>query len=359
MVDPNYDYVEEYGRYDHYDIGIVGCGEIVQSAHLPAYDDAGFSVVGVTDVDEQRALEVAETFDLEAYPSVEVMAEQVDVVDIAIPPQYQREIVETVIGAGCHVLCQKPLAMAFDDANAIRDTIAEADVIAAVNQQMRWEKSIRAVSELLEKGALGTPLRGTIDVNIETDWANWGWMLAAPRLEVLFHSVHYLDALRYLFGDPDGVYSLMARDPAQEANGETRTTHTLTYPDQLRAVVDVNHNNWADPYARFRFEGTKGVARGTIGLFDYYPDSGPDTFEFRSRSAEAWETHEVPDAWFPDAFIGTMGSLLRAIDEGTTPPTNPDDNIRTLQLANATYLSWNEERVVDPATVENDHVPNL
>ncbi|MFP8953475.1 Gfo/Idh/MocA family protein [Natrialbaceae archaeon A-arb3/5] len=359
MVDPNYDYVAEYGGDGRYDIGIVGCGEIVESAHLPAYEDAGFSVTGVTDIDEERAREVADAFDLEVYPDVETMAEAVDVVDIAVPPQYQREIVETVVSAGCHVLCQKPLALEFDDATAIRDAIDEAGVVAAVNQQMRWEKSIRATNELLENGDLGTPLRGTIEVNIETDWSNWEWMLTSPRFEVFFHSIHYLDAMRSLFGDPDGVYSQMAQVPDQAADAETRTTHTLTYPDQLRALVDVNHNNWADPYARFRFEGTEGVVRGTIGLFDHYPDSGPDTFEFRRRSDEEWETHDVADAWFPDAFVGTMGSLLDAIDAGTTPPTHPDDNIRTLQLANATYQSWNEGRVVDPETVTDDHVPEL
>ncbi|MCU4975454.1 Gfo/Idh/MocA family oxidoreductase [Halobacteria archaeon AArc-m2/3/4] len=359
MVDPNYDYAAEYGDYDQHTIGIVGCGEIVESAHLPAYADAGFSVAGVTDVDDERAQAVADEFDLEVFPDIETLADSVNVVDVAVPPMFQREIVETVVDAGCHVLCQKPLAMDFEDASAIRTAVEDAGVIAAVNQQMRWEKSIRAVKDLLGEGALGTPLRATLEVNIETDFSNWGWMEETDHLEVMFHSIHYLDALRYLFGEPAGVSSTMATAPGQASIGETRTLHVLTYGNDLRATIDVNHNNWADPYARFRFEGTDGAVRGSIGLFDYYPESGPDTFEYLERSRDKWESHEVPDAWFPDAFIGTMGSLLRGIETGDTPPTHLADNIETLRLANATYKSWNEGRTVDPATIESTHEPEL
>ncbi|MEY7851775.1 Gfo/Idh/MocA family protein [Natrarchaeobius sp. A-rgal3] len=357
MVDPTRDYTERYSGLGGLEIGIVGCGEIVESAHLPAYDAAGFSVAGVTDENAERATEVADRFDVVAYPDLETMVADVDVVDVAVPPRFQPEIVDTVVDAGCHLLCQKPLADDFEAAERICERVADADVVAAVNQQMRWEKSIRAVSDLLEEGALGTPLRATIEVNIETDWSNWGWMLESPRLEVMFHSIHYLDAMRSLFGDPVGVSSTMAKVPSQPAEGETRTLHVLEYPDQLRATIDVNHNNWADPYARFRFEGTEGLVRGTIGLFDHYPESGPDTFEFLAAGDSEGERYEISDAWFPDAFVGTMGSLLEAIETGETPPTHVQDNLETLRLANATYKSWNERSRVDPSTVAEDHEP--
>ncbi|NGM70506.1 Gfo/Idh/MocA family oxidoreductase [Natronolimnobius sp. AArcel1] len=357
MVDPTIEYTERYSGLETLEIGIVGCGEIVENAHLPAYDAAGFAVAGVTDTNAERADTIADQFGVTAYPDLETMVEDVAVVDVAVPPRFQPAIVDTAVDAGCHLLCQKPLAVEFEAAEEICERIAEAGVTAAVNQQMRWEKSIRAVSELLEEGALGTPLRATIEVNIETDWSNWGWMLESPRLEVLFHSIHYLDTMRYLFGEPVGVTSSMARVPDQAAEGETRTHHLLEYPGELRATIDVNHNNWADPYARFRFEGTEGLVRGTIGLFDHYPDSGPDTFEFLAASETEAERYELPDAWFPDAFIGTMGSLLESIEASETPPTHVEDNLETLRLANATYKSWNERRTVDPATVTTDHEP--
>lgn len=161
MVDPNRDYTERYSGLDDLEIGIVECGEIVESAHLPAYDAAGFSVVGVTDQNADQANEAATEFDVATYPDRETMVQNVDVVDVAVPPRFQPEVVDTVVDAGCHLLCQKPLAVEFDAAKRICEQVAEVGVVAAVNQQMRWEKSIRAVSELLKDGALGSPRRAT------------------------------------------------------------------------------------------------------------------------------------------------------------------------------------------------------
>jgi predicted dehydrogenase len=357
-VDPHYDYADEYHDGGH-GIAIVGAGAIVEAAHLPAYDMADFELVGIHDRDADRAHEVADDApqDLHVYDDVEAILEddRVDVVDIAVPPTYQRDLVERVVGSGRHVLCQKPLSDDFEAAQEIVDIVEAADVTAAVNQQMRWEKSIRATKELLDAGALGTPLRGRITVNVDTDWSAWGWLVDSRRLEVMYHSIHYLDAMRFLFGDPERQHASMGRAPDQAATGETRTIHTLEYPGELRATVDSNHTNWADSYAEFRFEGTDGTVRGSIGLVDDYPEGGPDTFEFRSGPDADWESHEVPNAWFPDAFVGTMGSLLRAIETGERPPTHPAENIDTLRLANGAYRSANEGTVVDPATVDRDH----
>jgi predicted dehydrogenase len=358
-VDPRYDYASEYGGHDQ-GIAVVGCGAIVAAAHLPAYADAGFDVVGVYDRDVDRATEVAANSDHDptVYGRLDDLLDDddVEVVDIAVPPTYQRDIVERVVDAGRHVLCQKPLATELAAANEIVDLVDRSGVAAAVNQQMRWEKSIRTVGRLLDEGALGTPLRAKIEVNIDTDWSAWEWMVDSARLEVMYHSVHYLDAMRYLFGDPERVRSVMARAPGQVPEGETRSLHVLEYADDLRATVDTNHNNWADGYAEFRFEGTDGTVRGTIGLFDSYPESGPDEFEYRPGPDAEWESYRVERAWFPDAFVGTMGSLLESVESGEDAPTHPSDNVRTLRLVNATYRSASEGVAVDPATVTDDHV---
>jgi predicted dehydrogenase len=180
-------------------------------------------------------------------------------------------------------------------------------------------------------------------------------MVDSPRLEVMYHSVHYLDTMRYLFDDPELIRSTMARAPDQLPEGETRAVHILEYDGDLQATVDANHNNWADGYAEFRFEGTEGTVRGTIGLFDNYPESGPDKFEYRLGPDAEWQSHHVERAWFPDAFIGTMGSLLESIHSGKSPQTHPSDNIETLRLANAAYRSASERTAFDPSTVENDY----
>lgn len=358
-VDPDYDYGADYEGYKN-GIAVIGAGAIVEAAHLPAYADAGFDVVGIYDKDADRAQEVAEgsPFDPAVYDGLDELLKDdaVDVVDIAVPPMYQHDIVAQVVETGRHVLCQKPLSNDLDEAKDIVSLIDKAGVTGAVNQQMRWEKSMRAVNNLLQSGELGVLLRAKIEVNIDTDWSAWDWMVESPRLEVIYHSVHYLDTMRYLLGDPEVVRSTMARSPNQLPAGESRTVHLLEYDDNLRVSIDVNHNNRADGYAKFRFEGTDGTVRGTIGLFDNYPEPGPDEFEYKPTPDTDWESHHVDRAWFPDAFIGTMGSLLESIETGDPAPTHPRDNIETLKLVNATYKSANDRTAIDPSTVTDDHI---
>ncbi|UUZ96447.1 Gfo/Idh/MocA family oxidoreductase [Paenibacillus sp. P25] len=76
-------------------IGIVGAGEIVTSAHLPAYRMAGFRVIGIYDKDPAKAeAAVRENPSARAFPSLEALLEHPDVqiVDIAVPARFQPEI---------------------------------------------------------------------------------------------------------------------------------------------------------------------------------------------------------------------------------------------------------------------------
>lgn len=361
VVDPHRDYAEEYGHLDGYGIGIVGAGAIVERAHLPAYEKAGFDVSGVTDVDRGRAESVADAFGVSVYDDLnDLLADDsVDVVDVAVPPQEQRDIVARIVPTGRHILCQKPLAAEMDSARDIVDLVADAGVVAAVNQQFRWEKSMRATHELIDQGTLGEVLCGRFDFGLESDWSNHQYMQESPRLDILYFGIHYLDAFRYLLGEPGRVYGSLARTPGQDARAETRSTTVLEYPDETRAVLDVDHHSWADQYATFRFEGTKGVVRGTVGLFMGLGDGETTRFEYRSRGDDDWQHQEIRNARFPDAFIGAMGSLLAAVETGTTPMTPPADNLGTLRLVNAVYRSANEKRAVTPAEVQTDHYPEF
>ena len=85
----------------------------------------------------------------------------------------------------------------------------------AVNQQMRWDAGIRCARILIDDGWLGTPTYGTIQVHCNTDWSLWPWIYQGKRVEVMFHSIHYIDSLRFLLGDPASVFTSGSRGPAE------------------------------------------------------------------------------------------------------------------------------------------------
>jgi predicted dehydrogenase len=340
-----------------YGIGIVGCGGIVNYAHLPAYKAHGLNVVVCYDIDQGAARRTAQEHGIArvARSLAELLAdESIQVVDIAVPPQHQLTTVEQAAAAGKHMLCQKPMALSYQDAARIVEIARSGGVKLAVNQQMRWSAGIRVAQQLIQAGALGQATDARIVVNVQTPWDMWPWLAAAPQLEVMFHSIHYLDSLRYLFGEPARVSSFHTRYPGQKAIGETKTLTVLEYASGLQVLVDVNHSNWSeDYYALFRFLGTTGVIKGTIGLLYNYPHGRVDTLVYQARSEQppAWHSAQLGTRWIPDAFIGPMASLMEAIQAGGESLTSGADNLKTLQVAHAAYRSAAEHRAVEPGEI--------
>ena len=339
-----------------YGIGIVGCGGIVNYAHLPAYRAHGLNVRACHDANQQVAERTAAAHDIPVVAAdIDALLadETIQILDIAVPPWAQPELALCAIAAGKHLLCQKPLALDYAEAVNLVDAARRAGVKLAVNQQMRWDAGIRVSRQLIEQGALGEPADARIEVSISTPWHMWPWIAESERLEVVYHSIHYLDSLRYLFGDPDRVTATHRRWPGQSERGETRTTTILDFGNDRQAIVDVNHHNWSDDaYAVFRFLGTEGIVTGTLGLLYDYPTGRVDTLAYQSRDTPRhW--HDVPlsTRWIPDAFIGPMASLMDAIQTGSEPLTSGADNLGTLRLIFAAYSSAAQGRTVDTAEI--------
>ena len=223
----------------------------------------------------------------------------------------------------------------------------------AVNQQMRWDAGIRCARLLIDDGWLGAPTYGAIQVHCRTDWSLWPWIFEGKHLEIMFHSIHYIDSLRYLLGDPAHVFTSGSRAPGEATQAETKTLTTWEYKSGLQVLIDVCHTTWQDdPFAIFRFEGTEGVIKGTIGLMYNYPTGRPDTLEFMSkRNPGFWFSARLDSMWIPDAFVGPMASLMRAIESGSEPETSGRDNLRTLQIVFAEYRSMVEKRAVRPEEI--------
>jgi predicted dehydrogenase len=354
------DYKPRFGSKIDYGIAFIGTGGIVQYAHIPAYKKANFNLIGCYDINPETAQKVSSQHGLvKAYATVdELLADPaVDIVDIAVPPWEQLGVVEKVAAAGKHMLCQKPMSDTFEHAVQIVELAKKAGVKQAINQQMRWDAGILASKHLVEQGYIGQPTDVQIQVSVATPWHMWPWLAAVPRLEVTFHSIHYIDATRYLFGDPEWVTSRHARYAGQGGvKGETKTITIMDYADGLQAMVAVNHyNEWAEPFATFRFIGTEGAIDGTIGLMYNYPSGRPDTLEITSAKFGKGVkiTPTLDEMWIPDAFVGPMASLMQAIETDSQPQDNStEDNLNTLRIVNAAYISAAENRSVRPSEVK-------
>lgn len=336
-------------------VAIVGAGAIVDFAHLPAYKRLGLDVVGIFDLDAARAQEVASRHDVpRVYASLdELLADdRVEVVDIAVVPGAQPDIVKAGLAAGKHLLCQKPLALDVPQARELAALAADSGRVVAVNQQLRYDEGMAAARAMVQAGWIGAPTTMSFTVNIATDWSAWPWLVNSDRLEIMYHSIHYLDAIRALLGDPVRVFCTGSRTAGQVARGETRSMSTLVFDGDVRALLHVTHENRSrDVEALFRIDGSEGSIKGTLGLLYDYPHGRPDSLEVFSRTVptDGWLPYPVTGRWLPDAFAGPMASLLRGVATGETPATQAADNVRTVELVHALYESMDSGHAVEVA----------
>jgi predicted dehydrogenase len=321
-------------------IVIIGAGGIVTDAHLPGYRKAGLPVAGVYDRNPDQARKVGEAFGVPVFESFEAaIATEDSVFDVAAPHVAHVEIL-SALPKGAPVLVQKPMGIGLEAATRIRNACRARGLIAAVNFQLRFSPMMQAVADALERGLLGRLVEVEAHLNLVTPWALFPHLKADPRVEIVSHSIHYLDLIRGLLGEPRSVLARAYGHPDSELT-DTRTTAILDYADpMLRVALSINHHHdfgrrFQD--ASFRFEGDAGAAMVKLGLLLNYPQGEPDELWLAPRGGP-WTQVPLQGAWFPDGFVGVMSNLQRfAAGEDQTLATSVEDAWRTMALVEACY----------------------
>src|SRR6266851_5228663 len=323
-------------------IVIIGAGGIVRAAHLPTYRALGFPISGLYDVRTDVARATAEAFAIDTvFPTLAAAAAVQDAVyDIAVPGDQILEILAQ-LPRGAAVLMQKPMGPDLEAATAIRACCRARALTAAVNFQLRFSPNVLALRDLLARDALGPVVDVEVRIVIDQPWQLWSFLKGARRLEVPYHSVHYLDAIRWLIGEPDGVYCRVVRHPSMPDLADTRSSIILGYGDGIRCSVTLNHTHRAGPRYRASqmvVDGARGAARLTWGVNLDYPSGPPDTMEVACGGD--WRTIALRGSWFIDAFEGPMSNLQRFVSgEDRVLVGSVDDAIRTMALVEACYIS--------------------
>jgi predicted dehydrogenase len=325
---------------------VIGAGGIVHDAHLPAYRKAGFPVAALVDVNREKAEALGKEFEIPfcgtSIAEAVRFAPKDAVFDVAVPAGVLLSVLPQ-LPDGSAVLLQKPMGETLREAVEILKICRSKGLVAAVNFQLRWAPNMMAARTLLQTGALGELHDIEVSVSVHMPWELWSFLKTAPRLEILYHSIHYVDLVRSWFGNPAGVYAKTVKSPRTAELAATKSVITFDYGERKRAFIAANHSHDLSATMQRSFvqwEGTEGAMRARMGVNLDYPAGRPDTLEYIARGDAGWSEVPLAGNWFPDAFIGSMGSLQSFVQgEAATLPTSVEDAIDTMRVVEAAYIS--------------------
>jgi predicted dehydrogenase len=323
-------------------IVVIGAGAIVRTAHLPIYRRLGYPIAGIVDIDPEHARATAREFEIDTiYPSLrDAVRTALVIFDVAVPGDQIVGILEQ-LPRGSAVLMQKPMGQDLDAAKRILACCVDRQLVAAVNFQLRFSPGMLALHDLVTRGALGPIVDIDVRVVIDQPWHLWTFLQGAPRVEVLYHSIHYLDAIRWIAGEPAGVYCKGVGHPATPQLRDARSSIILDYGNRLRCALVLNHTHRAGPRHRasqLMVEGLEGAVRLTWGVNLDYPTGPTDTMEMTAN--QKWREVPLRGSWFIEAFEGPMSNLQRFVaGEDTTLVGAAGDAIKTMALVEACYES--------------------
>ncbi len=331
---------------------IIGAGGIVNDAHLPAYKIAGFNVQGIFDIDYNKAKLTADKFGIPCvFKNMEemILVAGADVVfDVAIPASAITSILEK-LPERSSVLLQKPMGESLGEAKRILEICRQKKMIAAVNFQLRYAPFITEAGKMINEGLIGEINDIEVNVNVYTPWQLWNFLYSSPRVEILYHSIHYIDLIRNLLGNPQSVYAKTTKHPAMPELASVRSNIIMDYGDMVRANILTNHcHNYgtSKQQSYIKIEGSKGAIKINFGALIDYPRGAADSFEYivLGEGAELkWKEMKIEGNWFPHAFIGSMAQVMLAVEGAITIPDNSvEDCIHTMACVEAAYKSSRE-----------------
>ena len=326
-------------------ITIIGAGGIVHDAHLPAYRKAGLPVAGLYDIDIAKARALAAEFGI---PTVhESLRQAIDahtadtIFDLALPPD---AILGTVqqLPAGSVALIQKPLGTGLANAREIVRAIDSRGITAATNFQLRFTPSMLAIRDAVRRGLFGDVVDVEIHLAVYMPWELWSFMPRLDAIEIPLHSIHYLDWIRSILGEPRSVHAKTVPHPRYPNLKDARSSIILDYAPVTRCCLSLNHTyNYGPRHvtATLRVEGTRGCARLELGYLIDYLKPLPEKLDVIVEGGE-WTEVPLRGERVPDAFGMVMSNLQRfASGEDATLETDVHDSLRTMALVDACLLS--------------------
>ena len=332
-------------------IALVGLGAAARHIHIPAYA----SLEGARIVAGCDPVAVAGSFPFTVYDSLERMldAERADIVVIATPTESHVALARTCIERGLHVLCEKPFTPTVEEGVQLVRLADAKGVRIAVNNEFRFMRCHAAARAMIGTPAFGelvfVQMNQTFRATAETEA---GWRGEDSERTCKEFGTHVFDLCRYFFGvEPVTLYARMPR-PSGRRGPDMLNLIDLQFPGDHWARITLDRlTRGRHRYLDVRLDGTLATVETELGghaalgigvhpsnrrpYVDFDLSMGGRAYLFNGERKRKLAAD--PLALFATATRALMQGFLRALDDGTAPPCEGRDNLRTLALMRAAY----------------------
>lgn len=232
--------------------------------HLKAIIENGADVAAICDINPETLKEVGDEYGIpeeKRYTDWRHLLNipELDIVLVITPDQLHREMSETFLAAGIHVMCEKPLALTREDLNAIVHASDKSKAKFMVGQICRFTPAFIKAKELIDNGTIGDIY--FVESEYAHDYATFlhEWRADPRRHGVIGGGCHAVDLLRWFAGDPEEVFAYGSHKLLPQVDYDDATISILKFPNGVIGKVFVS-TGCKRPYTmRTLIYGTKGT----------------------------------------------------------------------------------------------------
>lgn len=310
-------------------IGIVGFGGIARGAHVPAYNEVGWSVVAIADPDPNAQKEANDKYGIKkAYTDYRdlIADDEVEVIDLCTQPTIREEVVLTAANAKKHLITEKPFGTTIEECQRMVEAAERADIKLAVHQNYRWMRMNYLAHHIIEQGLIGDPFYASIEIfgRQDVDLAKHPFYSRCEDFLTIQWNNHLADLLRYWTGmDAVRVFARTGRMMGQNfvsdnliviiADFGKGLTGHIMHTELLRSSLGG---------VECRIDGSKGSI-----TFDFNGDLTLDSNVLKKGPCKL----DLSGLNFVSSHAGSMADFLIAIEENKEPSVSGNRNLATIR----------------------------
>lgn len=311
-------------------VGIVGAGSMGH-AHANGWKETGAEIVGVLSGNEANASRLASQLESKVYSSYEELLNDVDIVDICAPTHLHKSYVLQAAKAGCHILCEKPIALTVEDGLEMIRACHDKGARLFIAMVLHFFPEYISLKNAIESGTIGTPkVTRMTRASYRPKKADDNWFMDDTKSGgmILDLMIHDFEMSRWLNkGEVVRVFAKSIRTQKPDVFAD-HCLAILRYDNGSMAHIE---GSWAYPVPMFH---VRAEIAGDEGLIEWENDKTiPLQQYFHEKDSSASDVALPGSPLNEDPWVSEVKHFYDAIVNGTDFRISALDALRGLQIA--------------------------